>query len=727
LDSCHYFDSYALTHLGPTQAQRLIRFVEKYFDDLATSSGRRRLTGHRKAESVKRGSIIQTVRNAMSPLDTHRTLEEQSGSNPIISFALNPFLDLTLDFNFGAGNKEILFGLHFDFDSGDEAESSIQNMLNSFLQDTVADEGGDSLGGFDFTETASTLAEDLMTSLVIGVHVDIDVRFGLDMNNLFNETAESRFPAPFLKLYKFDVEGIIGVDEWSSMLEVEQFDVAITEARALFGIEVGITSGTPLLLESAQDFLSLISPTDTSGIGLNASLDVRMPVFIAFEGLGFGATMSYVDDDILDDVRPQPSFEQDVMISIELIREAADQLKVITAFLGNYEPLQQNLPLLQVSVNQLIAGQDRTLADLFDLTDFANHLVGTESATKMPSTSPSISNVPSQYPLSAPSVAPSMTAQPSLSIQPSSAPSMTNIPSQHPNSAPSSSPSFPTNRPSFGTNDEYILLTQLISKTRAAFQGLVKPGTELNNVPSVPDVNLFNVVRPSGSICEGSFRAIAIDITREGLSSLNLTLCALLEFELEGSYDATGLLSAVEDNLDIDISGSFQLKGSLMLGAKLSVVKNIGGGISVGIEFDPISTELSVVGDLDATVSLGMVEAAGNGQVLFFGQATLDYCSSCNGIHPLAFQRVKTSSFYFDQLFGFDIDFAIALNAEVPGVEIDTGLALSISDANVFDDNPPVITPPDVQALRDLLKFSPKNALVMLRLIDGECNGSYSD
>lgn len=60
------------------------------------------------------------------------------------------------------------------------------------------------------------------------------------------------------------------------------------------------------------------------------------------------------------------------------------------------------------------------------------------------------------------------------------------------------------------------------------------------------------------------------------------------------------------------------------------------------------------------------------------------------------------------------------MGAEVPGVQIGTGLALRINDDDVFDSTPPVIKSPDVQALRDLIKFSPENALVMLRLIDGE-------
>lgn len=45
---------------------------------------------------------------------------------------------------------------------------------------------------------------------------------------------------------------------------------------------------------------------------------------------------------------------------------------------------------------------------------------------------------------------------------------------------------------------------------------------------------------------------------------------------------------------------------------------------------------------------------------------------------------------------------------------------LRIADVNMFDDVPPTVSKPDSNALNDLLQFSPDNALVMLRLIDGE-------
>lgn len=653
------FNSFLFKHINRCsitfQAQRFITFTEIFFE-VTASSDRRRLRDKRKSESVKRGIIIQEVRNTLLPFNNIRTLSKvDASSGPFITFAVNTFLNFTLDFNFGAGNKELVFGLQFNFYSGDNAESGIKNMLKSFFNNTVADKGGDVLGGYSFAKNASILAGDLANSLVIGVHVNVDVRFGFDLNNLFNKTAVSRLPSPFLKLYTFDMDGVMGTNEWSTTLNMQRYDVAISEARALVSIQANITSGGPLWLTSDRDFLSAISPSNDSGIRVMASLDVSMPIFVLFQGLGYGASLQYEDSNILDNVTQKPSFVADVLIDIDMIKQAAMQLKRSTAFLKGYEPFHQKIPLLQVSMNRLIAGNERTLADMFDLTNFADNLIG----------------------------------------------------------APTPSQPAPT-------DDEYILMTELISQIRTAFQGLVKPDTSLKLVPAVPDVKTFNVIRPIDAICKGSDRAISIDIVRDGLSSLNLTICALLEFELTGKYDATGLLSAVEENFDVDLTGSFKLMGSLMFGAKLAVEKS-GGVISIGINFDPISTELFVLSDLGARVSFGMVEARGQGQVNFVGESSLSYCPGCNGTHPqVSFQPVSNTSFYFRRLVGYDINTLIALSDGVPGLEIDTDLALSLSDDNVFDAKPPVITPPDIQALRDLIKFSPENALVMLRLIDGE-------
>jgi hypothetical protein len=712
----------------------------------------------------------------MAPPDIRRALRADQSSDPIISFDLNEYLTLSFDFNFGDGNKELLFGLHFDFNSGIETEKSIQNLMRSFLNDTIGDKGGDELGEFSFAGTALELANDLIESLVIGISVKIDIQFGLDLGNMFNKTATSRLPSPFLKLNTFDVDGHFGVNEWSTKLDLNvsasEFELRITEARALFSIKAGIIGDTPLWLESPKDFFSIISPTSGNGIRLNASLDVLMPVFVTLGDLGFGATIRYTDDNVLDNVTKQPSFDPDVLISIDLIKHAASTLKNNTAFLRKYEPLQQMVPLLRVSVNDLIAGQGRTLADCFDLTKFADELLGKQIASGMPSSSPSTSENPSAIPSDTPSASPTAiptqaptsfptatpttatptSSRPTLPIMPSSSSSTSENPSAIPTKVPTASPTTipthsptsyptakpttatpttlrptlsPTNQPTQSDNSEYILLTELISKIRAKFQGLITPDNPSKSTPPIPDTNQFTVDRPAGAICEGSDRAISIDIGRDGISTLNLTICALLEFELGGSFDASGLLSAVEDSLDVNLSGEFTLKGALMFGARLRVVNNQ-GAVTATIEFDPISIELAVKSNLEVDASFGMLELQGNGEVDLFGKAELAYCSRCNGTYG-NFSRVSnTSSFYFDRLFSYKLSSSIALSADVPGVELDTGLTLNINDDNVFDDIPPTIDKPNSQALRDLLKFSPENALTMLRLIDGEYSQKYT-
>ena len=50
------------------------------------------------------------------------------------------------------------------------------------------------------------------------------------------------------------------------------------------------------------------------------------------------------------------------------IQWAAEKLRDATAFLEDFEVLSENIPVIDTSVNLFIAGSDRTLADLFDLT-----------------------------------------------------------------------------------------------------------------------------------------------------------------------------------------------------------------------------------------------------------------------------------------------------------------------------------------------------------------------
>lgn len=87
-----------------------------------------------------------------------------------------------------------------------------------------------------------------------------------------------------------------------------------------------------------------------------------------------------------------------------MIQEAAFELKDNTEFFSDYMPLGEEIPLVKTSVNRLIAGEDRTLADLFDLSEWACNLTGTEIMSAVPSSAPS--SIPSEPPSPFPTRAP---------------------------------------------------------------------------------------------------------------------------------------------------------------------------------------------------------------------------------------------------------------------------------------------------------------------------------
>ena len=197
-------------------------------------------------------------------------------------------------------------------------------------------------------------------------------------------------------------------------------------------------------------------------------------------------------------------------------------------------------------------------------------------------------------------------------------------------------------------SDVYISLSELKNEIRKAFQSLSKPDIPTNVTPPIPNADTFKIVRSDALICEGNTQAISIDI--EDGDELVITFCSLLEFKLEGDFDASGLLDSIEDKgLMVDVTGDFALEGSLMFGAQITV----GNGIS--IEFDPITAELGVDGGVSrkellhsihaayvtslycllreysqvrAEVGFGMIKAVGKGGVVLDGLASLGKVSS---------------------------------------------------------------------------------------------------
>ena len=74
------------------------------------------------------------------------------------------------------------------------------------------------------------------------------------------------------------------------------------------------------------------------------------------------------DEDLLDQDIKTPTTTADVLIEIAKIQWAAEKLRESTAFLKDSEILSEDFPVIRTSINSLIAGPDRTIADLFDLT-----------------------------------------------------------------------------------------------------------------------------------------------------------------------------------------------------------------------------------------------------------------------------------------------------------------------------------------------------------------------
>ena len=325
---------------GENEASSRRMLTEGVYHDQALLGGR--------SQTVKRGSIINTVQDktmaeasksfklgSMQPFDllNRHLASADPTTEPVVKLVINEYLTFDFDFNFGNGVEELLFGVHFLFDSGDTGETAIKEMLNSFLKDTVGDNAKDDLGGsatgFSFVNATQDLAESLIESIVIGVRADISVAFGLNLHPIFEKPAG--YPNPFVKINTFELNGSFGVNEWvSSTLFIlyvctkkslfsrtlllpksynavlpdplDMFKFGTSEAKALVTIDATIPSA-PVVIESPADFLSFIHPNNGT-IEITASLDVSLPVFVTMHGLGYGALIEYNDTNVLDN---QPS------------------------------------------------------------------------------------------------------------------------------------------------------------------------------------------------------------------------------------------------------------------------------------------------------------------------------------------------------------------------------------------------------------------------------------
>jgi hypothetical protein len=73
-------------------------------------------------------------------------------------------------------------------------------------------------------------------------------------------------------------------------------------------------------------------------------------------------------DYLLDDFIPKPIIHADILIEVATIQWAVAALRDNTAFLDEIAILDEKIPVVEKSINDLIAGPDRTMADIFDFT-----------------------------------------------------------------------------------------------------------------------------------------------------------------------------------------------------------------------------------------------------------------------------------------------------------------------------------------------------------------------
>ena len=229
--------TFLLDTLGNLSARQLINFIKQFFPGEDTP-GRRRLKQQEKSQILKRGGVIKAVQNAINPLQfAPRSLSNIVEEDPFLQLQVNELLSFSFGIDFGGAKKLLRFGVNFDFESDDGASDTIQNLLESFMADTIGDNASKETEAFSFSKSASELAADLKKAIVINAEAKIDIAFRLDLTELFDSGVA---PTPFVQIDTFYLSGVFGVNEWSTKLTLDDFDVSITDAKALVNIEAYI-------------------------------------------------------------------------------------------------------------------------------------------------------------------------------------------------------------------------------------------------------------------------------------------------------------------------------------------------------------------------------------------------------------------------------------------------------------------------------------------------------
>ena len=504
----------------------------------------------------------------------------------------------------------------------------------------------------------------------------LSATFGIDLENVFDSSIDiaSRLPDVILRLDRVDIDGTFGLNEWSADLSIRdeppEITFGISEAKALIHVGATISGGDAIVLASASDFTNLFNSSKSTYINLTAGVDVDFPLFVTIGDVGFSARVGYADVNILDDATTNITFDSDILFSLTAIRNAVGELAKVSESL-DVEALREPLPLIDSSINELIAGKGRKISGLLNLTDWADSLGST-----------TLNNT---------------------------------------------SPGSPADTSRTGPGEDLITKTELLKEVRKAVQGTfgdVDPSdVNLTDIPTLPDVTRFQpensiifataIGHSPGGFCNGTDKAISVSIDGNE-DNFTIIICSFLGFDDEIDLDPSGLFDLNDFPVELEIEGSASIDCSLTFGTKIQVTD----GYKVDVDFEPINVRIALGADPKIILGLGVVDFQSRVNALLEGDFGISYCSEGQNCAGGSYGQLSNSSFYLKRDVGYQMNGDVTLKTDLDGLNLGDGLELEISDINVFDDIAPEVLIPSLDDLQDLIKFSPANAISLLRLID---------
>ena len=232
-----------------------------------------------------------------------------------------------------------------------------------------------------------------------------------------------------------------------------------------------------------------------------------------------------------------------------------------------------------------------------------------------------------------------------------------------------------------------------------------------DELSAIPDMNMFKppTVLP-GNNCNNNDKPFFLDIQEASGTGLEITICVFLAFELERELSTDDLFDEIDAYIELEFDTGFVLKGAFSAGIKMTVFSLTE---PMQIELDPMLTQLYVQADASGSASLGLFSASVSGNAELLGEYNIAFCSTCAGEYPEDGYRQASegSSFYIYRLVGYDLDGELNLYAGIPGLAVGGTGRIGIEDNNVFDNVSPVITLPEFQVYKDIMKFTPQNAV----------------